>query len=111
MKMKQAGLTSKPMYVVPNHLLEQFSREFLQLYPNAKLLVAAKEDFTRERRKFLTARIASGEWDGIVVTHSSLKLASQYPRIQAGTGISPACTLQARGRSSLHVIGRDGVSG
>ena len=71
MKLKQAGLIHKPMYVVPNHLLEQFAREFMQLYPNAKLLVAAKEDFTRERRKFLTAKIASGEWDGIIVTHSS----------------------------------------
>src|SRR6202041_3653833 len=53
MKMKQAGLIKKPMYVVPNHMLEQFAREFMQLYPNAKLLVAAKEDLTRERRKCL----------------------------------------------------------
>lgn len=60
-------------YVVPNHLLEQFSREFMQLYPNAKLLVAAKEDLTKDRRKFLTAKIASGEWDGIIVTHSSFE--------------------------------------
>jgi N12 class adenine-specific DNA methylase len=73
MKMKQAGLIKKPMYVVPNHLLEQFSREFMQLYPNAKLLVAGKEDLTRDRRKFLTAKIASGEWDGIIVTHSSFE--------------------------------------
>lgn len=73
MKMKQAGLIQKPMYVVPNHLLEQFAREFLQLYPNAKLLVAAKEDLSRERRKHLTAKIASGEWDGIIVTHSSFE--------------------------------------
>ena len=73
MKMKQAGLIKKPMFVVPNHLLEQFSREFMQLYPNAKLLVAAKEDLTKDRRKFLTAKIASGEWDGIVVTHSSFE--------------------------------------
>ena len=73
MKMKQAGLIKKPMYVVPNHMLEQFAREFMQLYPNAKLLVAAKEDLTRDRRKLLTAKIASGEWDGIIVTHSSLR--------------------------------------
>ena len=73
MKMKQAGLVKKPMYVVPNHLLEQFSREFMQLYPNAKLLVAAKEDLSRDRRKMLTAKIASGEWDGIIVTHSSFE--------------------------------------
>ena len=73
MKMKQAGLIKKPMYVVPNHLLEQFSREFMQLYPNARLLVAAKEDLSRDRRKMLTAKIASGEWDGIIVTHSSFE--------------------------------------
>jgi N12 class adenine-specific DNA methylase len=73
MKLKQAGLIKKPMYVVPNHLLEQFAREFMQLYPNARLLVAAKEDLTRDRRKMLTAKIASGEWDGIIVTHSSFE--------------------------------------
>lgn len=73
MKMKQAGLIKKPMYVVPNHLLEQFAREFMQLYPNARLLVAAKEDLSRERRKYLTAKIASGDWDGIIVTHSSFE--------------------------------------
>ena len=73
MKMKQAGLIKKPLYVVPNHMLEQFAREFMQLYPNAKLLIAGKEDFTRERRKLLTAKIASGDWDGIIVTHSSFE--------------------------------------
>ena len=73
MKMKQAGLIRKPMYVVPNHMLEQFAREFMQLYPNARLLIAGKEDLTRERRKFLTAKVASGEWDGIIVTHSSFE--------------------------------------
>jgi len=73
MKMKQVGLVKKPMYVVPNHLLEQFAREFMQLYPNARLLVAGKEDLRRDRRKLLTAKIASGDWDGILVTHSSFE--------------------------------------
>ena len=73
MKLKQAGLVKKPMFVVPNHMLEQFSREFMQLYPNAKLLVAAKEDLAKDRRKLLTAKIASSEWDGIIVTHSSFE--------------------------------------
>jgi N12 class adenine-specific DNA methylase len=73
MKRKQAGLAKKPVYVVPNHMLEQFSREFMQLYPNARLLVAAKEDLARDHRKLLTAKIASGEWDGIVMTHSSFE--------------------------------------
>ncbi|HTU93404.1 MAG TPA: DEAD/DEAH box helicase family protein [Gemmataceae bacterium] len=95
MKMKQAGLIKKPMYVVPNHLLEQFSREFMQLYPNARLLVAAKEDLSRDRRKMLTAKIASGEWDGIIVTHSSLVLPLQCPPFKAVTKMVPACTVQA----------------
>jgi N12 class adenine-specific DNA methylase len=73
MKMRQAGLLKKPMYVVPNHLLEQFAREFMQLYPNARLLVAGKDDLTRDRRKLLTAKIASGDWDGIIVTHSGFE--------------------------------------
>src|SRR5439155_26542019 len=73
MKLKQAGLARKPMYVVPNHMLEKFAREFMQLYPNAKLLVATKDDLARDRRKLLTAKIAGGEWDGIIVTHSSFE--------------------------------------
>jgi N12 class adenine-specific DNA methylase/SAM-dependent methyltransferase len=73
MKLRQAGLARKPMIVVPNHLLEQFAREFQQLYPNARLLVAAKDDFTKERRKYLTAKIASGDWDAVIVTHSSFE--------------------------------------
>ena len=63
MKMKQAGLIHKPMYVVPNHLLEQFAREFMQLYPNARLLVAAKEDFTRQGLRInssVTYRVGQG---------------------------------------------------
>jgi N12 class adenine-specific DNA methylase len=111
MKMKQAGLIKKPMFVVPNHLLEQFAREFMQLYPNAKLLIATKDDLARDRRKYLTAKIASGEWDGITVTHSSLKLALHYPRVEASTGMPPASPLLAEGRWSLSVIERDGVSG
>jgi len=83
MKMKEAGLIKKPMMVVPNHLLEQFSREFMQLYPNARLLVASKEDMTRENRKHLTAKIASGEWDGIIVTHSSFERIGMSREFQA----------------------------
>ena len=73
MKLKQAGLRKKPLYVVPNHMLEQFAREFQQLYPNARLLIASKDDFSKERRKHLTAKIASGDWDGIITTHSSFE--------------------------------------
>ncbi len=83
MKMKQAGLIKKPLYCIPNHMLEQFSREFMQLYPNAKLLIANKEDFTKERRKTLTAKIATGDWDGIIVTHSSFERIGMSQEFQA----------------------------
>jgi hypothetical protein len=73
MKLRQAGLARKSLVVTPNHMLEQFAREFQQLYPNARLLVASKEEFTKDRRKLLTARIASGDWDAIIVTHSSFE--------------------------------------
>ncbi len=73
MKMKQAGLIKKPLIAVPNHMLEQFSREWMHLYPNAKILIASKDDFSKDRRKLLTAKIATGDWDGIIVTHSSFE--------------------------------------
>lgn len=73
MKMKQSGLIHKPLIVTTNNLLEQFARECLHLYPNAKLLIATKEDFTQDRRKLLTAKMASGVWDGILTTHSSFE--------------------------------------
>ncbi len=71
--MKQAGLIQKPMFVVPNHLLEQFGREFMHLYPQRRLLIAARRTSRATRRKHLTAKIASGDWDGIIVTHSSFE--------------------------------------
>src|SRR5947209_455045 len=73
MKMRAAGLIKKPMYVVPNHMLEQFAREAMQLHPTARLLIAGREDLARGRRKQLTAKVASGDWDGIIVTHSSFE--------------------------------------
>lgn len=84
MKMKQTGLIRKPLYVVPNHMLEQFSHEFYQLYPDAKLLVASKDDFAKEKRKLLTAKIASGEWDGVIMTHSSFEKIGMSPAFQEG---------------------------
>ncbi len=64
--------SSKPLYVVPTAMLEQFSREFLQLYPNASILVCDKDDIgTPDARKRFVARAAVGNWDGIIMTHSS----------------------------------------
>ena len=82
MKMQQTGLVRKPLYAVPNHMLEQFSREFYQLYPDAKLLVASKDDLAKENRQLFTAKAASGEWDGIIMTHSSFEKIGMSPDFQ-----------------------------
>jgi len=73
MEMKRLGLVSKPAYVVPNHMLEQFSAEFLQTYPLANILVATKESTTKAARKEFVARCATGDWDAVVITHSTFE--------------------------------------
>jgi len=70
MELRRLGLVAKPAVVVPNHMLEQFSREWLQLYPTARILVADRERLSKDRRKEFVARAATGDWDGIVFTQS-----------------------------------------
>jgi N12 class adenine-specific DNA methylase len=72
-EMKRLGLARKPLFAVPNHMLTQFSTELLTLYPNATILVAGKDDFTKDRRAQLFSRIATGNWDAVIVTHSSFE--------------------------------------
>ena len=72
-ELKRLGLAQKPMFVVPNHMLEQFASELLTLYPTANILVAGKEDFEASKRSRLFSRIATGNWDGVIVTHSSFE--------------------------------------
>jgi N12 class adenine-specific DNA methylase len=73
MELKRLGLAQKPMFSVPNHMLGQFSTELLTLYPNANILVAGKDDFESQNRKKLFSRIATGNWDAIIVTHSGFE--------------------------------------
>jgi N12 class adenine-specific DNA methylase/predicted RNA methylase len=73
MELKRLGLARKPMFAVPNHMLGQFSTELLMLYPGANILVAGKEDFEAQNRKKLFSRIATGNWDAIIVTHSGFE--------------------------------------
>jgi hypothetical protein len=67
------GLVRKPMFSVPNHMLGQFSTELLTLYPGANILVAGKEDFESQNCKKLFSRIATGNWDAVIVTHSGFE--------------------------------------
>jgi N12 class adenine-specific DNA methylase len=73
MEMKRLGLATKPMFAVPNHMLAQFSSELLTLYPTANILVAGKDDFEASRRARLFSRIATGNWDAVIVTHASFE--------------------------------------
>ena len=70
MESKRLGLINKPMYVVPNHLVEQFANDFLRLYPSANILVTTKKDFEKDRRKKFCSRIATGEYDAVIIGHS-----------------------------------------
>lgn len=74
MELKRLGIVSKPMFVVPNHLLGQWANEILKLYPTANILVATQKDFEKTRRKKLMAKIATGEWDAVLIAHSSFGL-------------------------------------
>ena len=73
MEAKRLGLCQKSLFVVPNHLTEQWAAEFLHLYPNAKLLVARKKDFETANRKKFCARIATGDYDAVIIGHSQFE--------------------------------------
>ena len=73
MESRRLGISGKPMFVVPNHMLGQFSTELLTLYPGANILAAGKEDFESLNRKKLFSRIATGNWDAVIVTHSGFE--------------------------------------
>jgi len=73
MELRRMGLAKKPMLVVPNHLVEQWGAAFLQLYPHAKLFVATKDHFTNGNRQRAMARIATGNYDAVIVSHRSFE--------------------------------------
>ena len=73
MELRRLHLARKPAIVVPNHMLEQFSREFLQLYPQAKVLVAQREDLQADRRRQFVARCATGDWDAVIMSRSAFE--------------------------------------
>ena len=72
MEGKRLGLHNKTMIAVPNHMTVQFANDFLQLYPNANILVADKKDFSAKNRRKLCAKIATGDFDAVIIGHSQL---------------------------------------
>lgn len=73
MEMRRLGLATKPMITVPNHLTDQMGAEFLRAYPNAKILITRKEDFQKENRQRMTARIATGDYDCVIIGHTQFQ--------------------------------------
>lgn len=71
MELKRTGLAKKPMIVVPNHLVKQWAADFYRLYPGANILTATKNDFTKDKRRKFLAKIATGNWDAVIIAHSS----------------------------------------
>lgn len=83
MQLRRLGIARKPMFAVPNHMLAQWNREFHEAYPGAKVLVADKKDLTKQNRRAFLARAANGDWDCIIVAHSSFSRIAMSPEHQA----------------------------
>jgi len=83
MELRRLGLAHKPAVVVPNNMLEQFTREWQQLYPQAKLLAAYPDDVTAERRRRFVGRVATNDWDAVVMTRTTFQRLSLSPANQA----------------------------
>ena len=73
MELRRLGIAKKPLIVVPNHLVEDWGKEFYKLYPSAKILVATKKDFQKDRRQRLVSRIATGDYDAVIMAQSSFE--------------------------------------
>lgn len=82
MECKRLGLCHKSLFAVPNHLTEQVGADFLKLYPNANILVATKDDFKAENRKRLMSKIATGNYDAVIIGHTQLKMLPLSPERQ-----------------------------
>lgn len=110
MELKRLGLARKPMFVVPNHMLGQFSSEFLALYPGANLLAAGKDDVASFRRRELMSRIATNTWDAVIVTHSGFERLPLSPEarrnfLQEQRDELVACIHESRERSGKNAGG------
>lgn len=81
--LRQFGLANKPMIVVPNHLLDQIAREAQQLFPTGRFLIASKDDLARDSRRLFAARCATGDWDAVIITHSSFGMIPVRPEVEA----------------------------
>lgn len=83
MQLRRLGIAKKPMFAVPNHMLAQWNREFHEAYPGAKVLVADKKDLAKNNRRAFLSKVANGDWDCVIVAHSSFSRIAMSPEHQA----------------------------
>jgi len=95
MELRRLGMVNKPAVIVPNHMLEQFAREWLQLYPQARILAASSADLAGDKRRQFVARAAANQWDAVIMTRTALQRISlsRNPRPLTSTAKSPKCVL------------------
>lgn len=83
MELKRTGLANKPMVIVPNHLVKQWAADWYRLYPGANILTATKKDFEKDNRRRFLAKIATGDWDAVIMAHSSFGFIKPAPEFEA----------------------------
>ncbi|MGO0577942.1 helicase [Ornithinimicrobium panacihumi] len=108
MEMRRMGLIDKPVLVIPNHMLEQFSREWLQIYPQARILAASSKDLTADKRRLFVARASANEWDGVLMTQGAfekipLREQTQQAYIQAQVDDMRDVLATATGENAMSV--------
>ncbi|WJZ68603.1 helicase-related protein [Kocuria rosea] len=88
MELRRLGMARKPVIVVPNHMLDQFSREWLQLYPQAQILAASSEDLAGDKRRVFVARAAASDWDGIIMTRTAFERVDLSPEAKEAYAVA-----------------------
>ena len=73
MEMNRLGIAHKPLIIVPNHLVQETAKSFYELYPNANILISNKDDFQKQKRRIFAGKITTGEYDAIIMAHSSFE--------------------------------------
>ncbi|WP_369745826.1 DEAD/DEAH box helicase family protein [Paenarthrobacter sp. AMU7] len=83
MELRRLGMVNKPAVIVPNHMLEQFAREWLQIYPQARILAASSADLAGDKRRQFVARAAANQWDAVIMTRTAFQRVSLSPEAEA----------------------------
>ena len=109
MELRRLGKARKPLIVVPNHLLYAFVGECMQFYPTAQILMASKEDLDTDKRREFAARVAVGDWDAVVMTHSAFEKLALHPQRQQSFIDEVLISIESMARVATDRSGSRGV--